>query len=195
MIGDSSRAFAWSNAILGLQAKEIHLCGDPSAIGLIKKITSLTNDYLEIKNYDRLTPLTLSSPITSLKQIQKGSKLVIFFFFFFFFSSDFFLFFFFLSKITCILIGDAVIGFQRRDLYNLKAKIEKMTNHKCSLVYGKLPPEVRSEQARLFNDPNSKIDVLVASDAIGMGLNLFIFYFFIFYFLFFFFFIFHFSRN
>jgi ATP-dependent RNA helicase SUPV3L1/SUV3 len=32
--------------------------------------------------------------------------------------------------------------------------------------------ESRSEQARLFNDPNSKLSVLVASDAIGMGLNL-----------------------
>jgi ATP-dependent RNA helicase SUPV3L1/SUV3 len=32
--------------------------------------------------------------------------------------------------------------------------------------------ETRAEQARLFNDPNSGYDVLVASDAIGMGLNL-----------------------
>jgi ATP-dependent RNA helicase SUPV3L1/SUV3 len=31
---------------------------------------------------------------------------------------------------------------------------------------------VDSQQARLFNDPASGYDVLVASDAIGMGLNL-----------------------
>ena len=30
----------------------------------------------------------------------------------------------------------------------------------------------RIEQAKLFNDPSSKYNVLIASDAIGMGLNL-----------------------
>lgn len=35
-----------------------------------------------------------------------------------------------------------------------------------------MPSETRSTQARLFNDPNSGFDILVASDAIGMGLNL-----------------------
>lgn len=39
-------------------------------------------------------------------------------------------------------------------------------------MYGQLPPETRSQQARLFNDPTSGYDILVASDAIGMGLNL-----------------------
>lgn len=33
-------------------------------------------------------------------------------------------------------------------------------------------PETRSQQAKLFNDPDSGFDVLVASDAVGMGLNL-----------------------
>jgi ATP-dependent RNA helicase SUPV3L1/SUV3 len=40
------------------------------------------------------------------------------------------------------------------------------------VVYGALPPEMRRLQARLFNDPSSRYDVLVASDAVGMGLNL-----------------------
>lgn len=40
------------------------------------------------------------------------------------------------------------------------------------MVYGQLPPETRSAQARLFNNPSSGLDVLVASDAVGMGLNL-----------------------
>ena len=69
--------------------------------------------------------------------------------------------------------------------------------HKCCVVYGTLPPDVRgkyraffvvsclfsciytsliasltAEQARRFNDPDSEYQVLVASDAIGMGLNL-----------------------
>lgn len=40
------------------------------------------------------------------------------------------------------------------------------------VVYGALPPEMRRTQARLFNDPDSGYDILVASDAVGMGLNL-----------------------
>ena len=40
------------------------------------------------------------------------------------------------------------------------------------VVYGALPPEMRRTQARLFNDPDSGYNVLVASDAVGMGLNL-----------------------
>ena len=32
--------------------------------------------------------------------------------------------------------------------------------------------ETRALQAQSFNDPDSDIDVLVASDAVGMGLNL-----------------------
>jgi ATP-dependent RNA helicase SUPV3L1/SUV3 len=32
--------------------------------------------------------------------------------------------------------------------------------------------EIRTQQARLFNDPSSDHQILVATDAIGMGLNL-----------------------
>ena len=41
----------------------------------------------------------------------------------------------------------------------------------CCVVYGSLPPEVRSRQAALFNAQTTH-RVLVATDAIGMGLNL-----------------------
>ena len=47
-----------------------------------------------------------------------------------------------------------------------------MTPYRCCVIYGQLPPETRSKQARLFNDRSSGYDILVASDAIGMGLNL-----------------------
>ena len=42
----------------------------------------------------------------------------------------------------------------------------------CFVVLCQLPPETRSKQARLFNEPDTGYDILVASDAIGMGLNL-----------------------
>ncbi|WVZ60527.1 hypothetical protein U9M48_010537 [Paspalum notatum var. saurae] len=51
-------------------------------------------------------------------------------------------------------------------------RIEKEGKHLCSVVYGSLPPETRTKQATMFNDDTNDLNVLVASDAIGMGLNL-----------------------
>ncbi len=63
------------------------------------------------------------------------------------------------------------MSFSRRDIFAIKKEIEQSTPLKCAVIYGGLPPEVRSEQAKLFN-AGKTYDVLVASDAVGMGLNL-----------------------
>ncbi|KAA1475850.1 P-loop containing nucleoside triphosphate hydrolase protein [Dentipellis sp. KUC8613] len=68
--------------------------------------------------------------------------------------------------------GDCVVAFSRSSIFALKERIENETGLRCALVYGRLPPEIRSEQAALFNDPDSGYDVLIGSDAVGMGLNL-----------------------
>lgn len=57
MMRDPQRGWAWTRAFLGLQAKEIHLCGEISAIRLIQDLTITTGDDLEIKEYQRLTKL------------------------------------------------------------------------------------------------------------------------------------------
>lgn len=68
--------------------------------------------------------------------------------------------------------GDCVVSFSVLSLFALKGDIEKATGKRCAIVYGSLPPEIRTQQAALFNDPDNDYDYLVASDAIGMGLNL-----------------------
>ena len=70
--------------------------------------------------------------------------------------------------------GDCVVTFSRANIFWVKKQVEMKTGLRCAVVYGRLPPEVRSEQAALFNDPNSGYDVIVGSDAIGMGLNLYV---------------------
>lgn len=65
-----------------------------------------------------------------------------------------------------------MVAFSRNDIFAIKREIETSTNYKCCVIYGKLPPQTRADQARLFNNPKSGYDILVASDAIGMGLNL-----------------------
>ena len=60
-----------------------------------------------------------------------------------------------------------------QDVHAARAAVESATGLRAACVYGALPPETRRSQARAFNDPGkSGVDVLVASDAVGMGLNL-----------------------
>ncbi|XP_057823818.1 ATP-dependent RNA helicase SUV3, mitochondrial isoform X6 [Cryptomeria japonica] len=77
-----------------------------------------------------------------------------------------------LDSFSEIRTGDCVVAFSRQNIYYIKKKIEAKGEHLCSIVYGSLPPETRTRQAKIFNDSTTEFDVLVASDAIGMGLNL-----------------------
>ncbi|PPQ88134.1 hypothetical protein CVT25_004889 [Psilocybe cyanescens] len=141
MIGDESRGGGWTNAVLGLVAKEIHLCGEETAIPIVQDLLRYTGDEIVIRRYERLTPLVVEDK-----------------------SLD--------SNVHGVRKGDCIVTFSRRNIFDLKKTVESNTGLKCAVVYGRLPPEVRSEQAALFNDPNSGYDVIIGSDAIGMGLNL-----------------------
>lgn len=161
MIADPERGWAWTQALLGLPAKEIHLCGEASAVPLVKEICEDLGDEVQVNEYRRLTPVnvvqyTLNNDWTKIRK------------------------------------GDCVVTFSRREIFDIKEKIELKTGLKCAVVYGGLPPgkvscnqslrkqlltwciELRASQAQTFNDPDSTVDVLVASDAIGMGLNLYV---------------------
>lgn len=149
MIANADRGWAWSRVLLGVQAREVHVCGSLDAVPLVRQLVSLCGDEVREHRYERLTPLRVmdASLSASFAQIRRG---------------------------------DCVVAFSRRQLYQLKAAIEAATPHKCSIIYGSLPPETRREQAELFNSAEGAeggasdegCDVLVASDAIGMGLNL-----------------------
>ncbi|MFT6630556.1 MAG: ATP-dependent RNA helicase SUPV3L1/SUV3 [Bacteriovoracaceae bacterium] len=65
--------------------------------------------------------------------------------------------------------NDALIVFSRRNALKYKRDLENL-NFKVSIVYGRLSPEVRREQARKFDE--GETDIMVATDAIAMGMNL-----------------------
>lgn len=65
--------------------------------------------------------------------------------------------------------GDALIVFSRRNALKYKADLEDL-GFKVSIVYGRLSPEVRREQARKFDEEET--DIIVSTDAISMGMNL-----------------------
>ena len=59
MIKDDFRGHNWTNALLGIKAKEVHLCGDERALNLIKNLLEKTGDSLEVHEYERLSKLTV----------------------------------------------------------------------------------------------------------------------------------------
>ncbi|ESO97005.1 hypothetical protein LOTGIDRAFT_115298 [Lottia gigantea] len=79
MIRDPQRGWAWTRALLGLNAEEIHVCGEKSAINIVQEMMKLTGDTVEVKEYERLTKLTyLKKAVGSLYQIQPGDCIVCF---------------------------------------------------------------------------------------------------------------------
>ena len=57
MVKDYQRGWAWTRALLGIPAEEIHVCGEAAAIDLVKEIAIFTGEELEVRSYKRLTPL------------------------------------------------------------------------------------------------------------------------------------------
>lgn len=80
MIGHNERAWAWSQALLGLKAKELHLCGEARTVPLIRELAAAMGDKLVLHNYERLSPLKVATKSLDgdLKQLKKGDCLVVF---------------------------------------------------------------------------------------------------------------------
>jgi ATP-dependent RNA helicase SUPV3L1/SUV3 len=53
LIGDQQRGFAWSRALLGIPANTIHVCGDTSAVALVRHLAGLCGDEFEVHSYER----------------------------------------------------------------------------------------------------------------------------------------------
>lgn len=80
MLGDIDRGWAWTQAFLGIMAKEVHLCGELRTVPLVKELCALTGDKLEIHEYSRLSPLRVATNSLDgdLKKLQKGDALILF---------------------------------------------------------------------------------------------------------------------
>ena len=80
MLGDKERGWAWTEALLGVQTKELHLCGEERAVLLVKDLAAAMGDKLEIHRYERLSPLQMDqhSLNGNLKHLRKGDCIVSF---------------------------------------------------------------------------------------------------------------------
>ncbi|KAI5920202.1 ATP-dependent RNA helicase SUV3 [Camillea tinctor] len=80
MIGDIERGWAWTQAFLGVQAKEVHLCGEERAVEVIQSMCAMTGDECVVHRYKRLSSLnTMSESMNgSWAGLQKGDAVVSF---------------------------------------------------------------------------------------------------------------------
>ena len=137
MVSDRDRGGAWTAAILGLCADEIHACASSDAEALLTKMILECGDELSVVRHERMTPL----------ELERGG---------FRFPSS-------------VQEGDALIVFSKARVHAVAAELRAL-GWKVSLIYGALPPDVRRDQARRFQQ--GETDIVVSTDAIAMGMNL-----------------------
>lgn len=151
LINDPKRGSAWSNAVLGLCAKEVHLCGDERALHLIARMCLLTGDQVasaeqfEVVEYKRRNKLHLEHKLYSIdRDLTEGD---------------------------CLIFFQTRMAQRVREVPSAQQKINSKHNENvCGIIYGRLPPEIKIKMAEDFNKGRYKY--LVATDAIGLGLNL-----------------------
>lgn len=79
MIVDSDRGHSWTRAILGVRAKEIHVCMSPAAEQVVTHLISLCQDSFEIRRYERMTALECEDvPFVFPKDVAQGDALIVF---------------------------------------------------------------------------------------------------------------------
>ncbi|KAK5121713.1 hypothetical protein LTR85_004588 [Meristemomyces frigidus] len=80
MIGNAERGWAWTQALLGVKAREVHLCGEERTVPLIRELCASVGEKLEVHRYERLSPLKVaeSSLGGDLRKLRKGDCIVSF---------------------------------------------------------------------------------------------------------------------
>jgi len=79
MVADGDRGHSWTRAILGLLAKEIHVCMSPAAEAAVLHLIGLCGDSYEIVRYERKTKLEIEKePFIFPDSIREGDALIVF---------------------------------------------------------------------------------------------------------------------
>ena len=79
MIADRSRGGAWTAALLGLCADEIHACASPDAEALLTRIIAECGDDLTIVRHERMTPLEIDKDGFQFPaSVRPGDALIVF---------------------------------------------------------------------------------------------------------------------
>lgn len=79
LLRDPGRGWAWTRALLGCIADEVHVCGEPGAHTLLAQLCETTGETLEVRSYSRLTELSVeNAALGNLENVQPGDCIVCF---------------------------------------------------------------------------------------------------------------------
>lgn len=78
MIADRQRGWAWSQAILGVPAKQVFIIGNNTALKHSIKVLNLTNDSINVTNKKRLSELVVLKKSLELEDLRHGDALICF---------------------------------------------------------------------------------------------------------------------
>ena len=78
MICDAERGYAWTRAILGVLAPEVHLCAAPEARNILIRLIESCGDTYEIEVHERTTQLICMPHTIDYTRVQPGDALITF---------------------------------------------------------------------------------------------------------------------
>ena len=78
LIGSSERGHSWTRALLGLDAREIRMCGALDASELVEDLAKKCGDDFVLKTYERLTPLKPLPVLKGWRDVRAGDCVVTF---------------------------------------------------------------------------------------------------------------------
>ena len=79
LLADARRGWAFTRALLGVPAAELHLCGSAEAETLVAALAADAGESVEVRRYVRLLPLSpAKAPLRELRDVRAGDALVAF---------------------------------------------------------------------------------------------------------------------
>ena len=78
MLSDPDRGWAWTNALFGIPAKTVIVCGSDDALAAVQRAAEAANESLEVITFVRKTPLVLMEEPVPLENVEPGDAVVAF---------------------------------------------------------------------------------------------------------------------
>jgi hypothetical protein len=143
LLDHPQRGWAWTHAIFHSRCDTLVVTGSADCLPILERIAALTGEVVEVKTFERRSPLVGMLHPIAIEQLQAGDAVIAF------------------SRANVLAM--------KAEISKL---INPATGNPFTIatIYGALGPEVRRSEARRFS--TGEAEILVATDAIGMGLNL-----------------------
>lgn len=78
MLADPDRGWAWTNALFGIPAKTVIVCGSDDALAAVRRAAEAAGESLEVVTFVRKTPLVLLDEPVPLEKVEPGDAVVAF---------------------------------------------------------------------------------------------------------------------